>query len=67
MYGCSKVFKLDDFRAAGVGSAFPPGRHSDVLEDAIGGIDVFSRMLAGVGQTPHGNAFSHRAANADVT
>ena len=27
----------------------------------------FPRMLAGVGQTPHGNAFSHRAANGDVT
>ena len=27
----------------------------------------FPRMLAGVGQTPHGNAFSHRAATGDVT
>ena len=27
----------------------------------------FPRMLAGVGQTPHGNALSHRAANGDVT
>ena len=27
----------------------------------------FPRMLAGVGQTAHGNAFSHRADNGDVT